>query len=96
MCSSSVANSNMIGALFQDSTANALAADVNGSAAATAICLLHIKHIMAAGTTSATTFKVRIGNNSANTLTFNGGDGVGATIFGATTKSSLTITEYKS
>jgi hypothetical protein len=60
-------------ALFQDSTANALAAaagyvpsigDVPNQ--------INFTHVMTAGTTSSTTFKVRAGPNSVGTVTFNG------------------------
>jgi hypothetical protein len=47
-------------------------------------------HYMTAGTTSATTFKVRGGVN-AGTLTFNGE--VGARLFGGVCASSITVTE---
>lgn len=83
----------IIGALFKDSDANAIAAgkvrDVNG---ATPTCIV-IKHSMVAGSTSAVTFKFRAGPQGAGTLTFNGEGG--ARLFGATTKSSIVITEYK-
>lgn len=79
-------------ALFQDSTAAALAA-MTGSrveaAGVQAICVF--THYMTAGTTSATTFKVRAGS-STGTLTFNGS--AGARRFGGVMASSITITEY--
>lgn len=87
-----VTNNNPIMCLFQDSTANALAATT--MAQATAIrSMLTLTHTMAAGTTSATTFKVRIGNDSAATVTFNGN--LGGRIFGAITKANITIYEMK-
>lgn len=52
-----------------------------------------LKHRMVAGTTSATTFKFRAGTNVGGTTTFNGR--AGGRIFGAITKSSIVITEYK-
>lgn len=80
-------------ALFQDSTANALAVgDTYFDTAGSAI-VLNYKHRMVAGTTSATTFRVRAGGGNASTITFNGVSGVRR--FGATTKSSIVITEYK-
>lgn len=90
--SNSIAN-DMIIALFQDSTADALAATsffvdtINGRA------VLTLKHTMVAGTTSATTFKVRGGPVAAGTVTFNGS--AGTRHFGAITKSAISITEYK-
>lgn len=80
-------------ALFQDSTANALAATyvaVSGGGFAQNACF---KYRMTAGTTSATTFKVRAGGNTAGTVTFNGVGG--AQIFGGVMASSITITEIK-
>lgn len=84
-----------IGALFQDATANALAAGIgyNAAASATPSFMLPIRHTMAAGTTSATTFRFRAGPNAAATLSFNGRSGTRS--FGAITKSSIVITEYK-
>lgn len=83
----------VIGAIFQDSTASALAADPVRNTAAGEGNTLTVRHVMVAGTTSATTFKFRAGGDGAGTLTFNG-DG-GARKFGAITKSSIKITEYK-
>ena len=93
LCSNSAAALDMIGALFQDATANALAADCTYMATATGRVKLKIKHTMVAGTTSATTFRVRIGGSAVGTTTFNGFSG--GRLFGATSKSNITITEYK-
>lgn len=84
---------NMIAALFQDSTAGALAAVESDPYAATAIVNIPVIHKMVAGTTSATTFKIRAGGSLAGTTTFNGSGG--ARFFGAIPKSSMIITEYK-
>jgi hypothetical protein len=80
--------------LFQDTTAGALAAwqtynesSVNNSRVES------FKHKMVAGTTSATTFKIRAGHASGATLTFNGA--AGARKLGGVMASSITITEYK-
>lgn len=89
---SSVIN-NMTVALFQDTTANALAAAEMLGNAANAGLQIPLVHEMAAGTTSATTFKIRIGGQLAGTTTFNGEGG--ARKFGGITLSSITITEYK-
>lgn len=83
----------LIGALFQDSTANALAATASFNATATGRNSLSLTYRMAAGTTSATTFRVRLGGASASTVTFNGSSG--ARKFGGISLSSMTITEYK-
>jgi hypothetical protein len=50
-----------IGALFQDSTGPALAAFANYQRSAAAETASSFTHYMTAGTTSATTFKVRVG-----------------------------------
>ena len=90
-CSYSVAEQIMI-ALFQDATANALAANAIYQATATGVIILSLQHEMAAGTTSATTFRIRLGGNSAGTVTVNGQSG--ARRFGGVASSRLTITEY--
>ncbi len=82
-------------ALFQDSTANALAS-VNGlaanvSGAATYPFELVLMHVMTSGTTSSTTFKVRAGPSGADTLTFNGQSG--ARKMGGTMSSGIIILE---
>lgn len=78
-------------ALFQDSTADALAAvsaHING---ADRQQNLKFTHVMTSGTTSATTFKVRAGQNTAATTTFNGNSG--GRILGGVMASSITIRE---
>lgn len=59
-------------ALFQDSTANALAAVAQNQATASGITNFSLVYKMTSGTTSATTFKVRVGTNGGSTVTFNG------------------------
>ena len=78
-------------ALFQDSTANALAQSHHYNSQATALNNLSFIHYMAAGTTSATTFKVRCGGAGSNTFTFNGAGGT--RVGGDVMASSITITE---
>ena len=73
-------------ALFQDSTANALAA-INQRVPASTDGMSSLTYTMVAGTTSATTFKVRIGNASAGTTTFN------PSVMGGIPASSITIWE---
>ena len=78
-------------ALFQDSTAGALAAVMfRGSSRVTNTTLTHY---MDAGTISSTTFKVRVGNESAGTITLNGHSSVRK--LGGVAASSITITEIK-
>lgn len=78
-------------ALFQDSTANALAATVQYIGDATGTLTICLSHYMTAGTTSATTFKVRAGGHTAGTLRFNGSSA--AQLFGGVLASGITITE---
>lgn len=76
-------------ALFQDATAGALAAtDVTLSAGFAGALVL--RHRMVAGTTSATTFKVRVGCNNG-TLTINGASG--ARVFGGVSAARFVIHE---
>lgn len=89
--SNSAAN-NFVVALFQDSTANALAASNCNHQTATAQVNLSLTHNMLAGTTSATTFKIRIGGSAGGTFTLNGTSGVRN--FGGVASSSIRITEY--
>lgn len=77
-------------ALFQDSTVNALAA-VSGQPNAGCSIPQTFNYKMTAGTTSATTFKVRAGGNSASTITINGS--AGAARLGGVMASTMTIYE---
>ena len=81
----------VIGALFQDTTANALAVGYTYLTTANSGSPLRIFHKMVAGTTSATTFKIRVGPQVAATVTINGQ--VGGRLFGGVSISSFTITE---
>jgi hypothetical protein len=87
----SAGGDNCSSALFQDSTAGALAAKGQYIGAANASCNLNYTHYMAAGTTSSTTFKVRVGVVDAATVTFNGRST--ARFYGGVFSSSITITE---
>lgn len=78
-------------ALFQDSTANALAATTVYLSSTTAQTFVYLTHYMTSGTTSATTFNVRAGFQGAGTTTINGQGG--ARKFGGVAASSITITE---
>ena len=82
----------MIAALFQDSTANALAAVPSKPPAGGDMITISFTHYMTAGTTSSTTFRVRAGGAAAGTTTFNGFGG--NRIFGGVMSSSIVITEY--
>jgi len=88
--SSSVAGNGMV-ALFQDSTANALAVTSSALDTASRMETVRLLHKMTSGTTSSTAFKVRAGNNNAGTTTFNGV--AGSRFFGGVMASSIVITE---
>jgi hypothetical protein len=91
---STASNAVLTGALFQDSTANALAAQQTPRDKSTnAPSLAVIEHVMVAGTTSATTFRFRMGALGSATNTFNGSGG--GRLYGGVANSSITITEYK-
>lgn len=90
-------NANVVSAaLFQDSTANALAAaasvppNIGGSTGFSGQIIF--QYLMTSGTTSATTFKVRAGTaGGGGTVTFNGASA--ARLFGGVMASSITIEE---
>jgi hypothetical protein len=81
----------MTAALFQDSTANALAAAPTVADTATGMYTWRLQHKMTAGTNSATTFRVRVGAENAGTVTFNGVSG--ARRYGDLPKSSIVVRE---
>lgn len=82
----------LISALYQDSTASALAVAAVVQVSATSATNTKLVHTMTAGTTSSTTFKIRCGSATPGTTTFNGL--AAARYFGAIPKSSLIIREY--
>ena len=84
-------NRYVVMALFQDDTANALSATATFESVATGLIVTPLNHFMTAGTTSETTFKVRMGDNATGTFTFNGDNG--GRMFGGVANSSITITE---
>ena len=88
-----VAHSWLLVALFQGTTANAIASGYSQiSGQANGISNVELQYQMTAATTSATTFKIRAGGN-ANTTTFNGSNG--ARLNGGVLISSMTITEIQ-
>lgn len=82
-------------ALFQDSTAGALAAGVKSrtSGENDLIQCVRVEHEMAAGTTSSTTFKIRVGASSASTTRING-EGA-SRILGGVLNSGIIVYEVK-
>lgn len=81
---------NITGALFQDAVASAISAGTVIYTGATRTISFAFNHSMTAGTTSATTFRVRIGCATGN-ITFNGAGGTRR--MGGVMGSSLIITE---
>ena len=78
-------------ALFKDSGADAIQATTTYIGESTAARAIVLEHIMDAGSTSAMTFKIRMGPNSAATVTHLGINA--AAYFGAADASNLTIEE---
>jgi len=93
-CSTNAAGlSQIVAALFQDATAGALACGFVGDTTGAVECRhISFSHYMTSGTTSETTFKVRLGSN-ANTVTFNGVST--ARKYGGVFASSITIREIQ-
>lgn len=80
-------------ALFQDSTSSALAAGWGAQVGnAQQPVEVSFKHIMPAGTTSPTTFKVRAGGVAAGTTAVNGQSG--SQVWGGVMASRIAIKEY--
>jgi hypothetical protein len=77
-------------ALFQDATANALAATIS-SMSASSLTTIPLNYFMTAGTTSSTTFRLRFGSGNAATTTTNGQGG--SRFYGGVANTSITITE---
>jgi hypothetical protein len=84
---------NPIMALYQDDTADALASVFFRNDAVNVASTNHLRHHMTAGTTSSTTFKIRVGPTNAGTITFNGT--AGGRKCGGVMASSISITEYE-
>ena len=89
--SSELATNLISAAIFQDSTANALAAITMRSLLASGDLIIPIRHRMVAGTTASTTFKLRVGGGDTGTTTMNGTSG--ARRFGGVMASSMTVIE---
>lgn len=79
-----------VGALFQDSTANALASGPVLFGPVNTMRHGYFTHSMVAGTTSSTTFKIRIGGGG--TVSFNGSGG--SRVFGGVSNSGMIIREF--
>jgi hypothetical protein len=89
-----ITNSNNAGtiALFQDSTANASAVSLFATQnTAGNRTILSLRHVMTSGTTSSTTFKIRIGTSANNVYLLRAPSGT--QVYGGTELQRLTITE---
>ena len=93
VCGSSDVQGNWTAALFRDSTADALTATQVKASNVTADqndhC--HLSWVADSSSTSATTFKVRCGQNNAGAWYFNGENG--SRLFGGVANSGITIIE---
>lgn len=78
------------GAIFQDTTANALASGYTYFQANQG-SILSVVYYMTSGTTSSTTFKFRAGQNGSGTSYFNGSSTAG--LFNATCQSFMMVEE---
>ena len=90
-CTSSAAEV-IAAAIFQDTTANALAVSAEYAPAGSSSLSLRVSYEMAAGTTSATTFKLRAGS-AAGTIYVNGT--AAARRFGGVSAIRMRVTEIK-
>jgi hypothetical protein len=91
-------NATVTAALFQDTTAAALAAAgeyIRGDDSPQSGSSLCFTHVMAAGTTSATTFKVRVGGGIGSGIAYVNANPSGTRLYGGVASSSIVITEYK-
>ena len=79
-------------AIFHDSVADALASSFSHAGTSEAECLV-ISHLMAAGTTSEKTFKLRFGASTSGTNTLNGVSSGG--YYGGSLATSITISEIR-
>ena len=89
---SGAASTALTAAIFQDSTANALSASTTRTNDSYGATHLDVKHEMAAGTTSATTFKLRAGSNDGSTMYVNGNNS--ARKYGGVAAIRISVTEY--
>jgi hypothetical protein len=81
----------VIASLFQDSTADALITKAQRQDTSGQFFAIDMSYEMVAGTTSATTFKVRIGGAASGTLTLNGLGG--SRFYGGVANSYIKVTE---
>jgi hypothetical protein len=81
----------MVVALFRDTTANAIAAGSNVILSANVRSQLSLAAEVSAGSTSATTFKIRMGSNGAATMYINGANAT--RFYGGASRAILIVEE---
>lgn len=91
MLAHSAAGGTLVAALFQDSTANALAVEPQGYDSSNKPVSINFVYTMTAGTTSSTSFTVRCGCDQAGDLTLNGASG--SQLYGGVAVSNIIIEE---
>ncbi len=87
-----------IGAMFRDATGNAIAADSVTVPGNGYLALLILRAKVSAASTSATTFRVRLGAAGTQNVAFNGfaaGGSGGTEVFSSASKSTLRVTEVR-
>lgn len=89
----SATNQNIIAALFKDTDADAFAVAAETHTVGAEYVTMRVKAIVTAGSTTARTYKARVGGSAAGTTTINGQ--AGAATMGGVLLSSLTVTEIK-
>ncbi len=81
-------------ALFVDTTSNALSFTDSANGGATTMMNTYLQHVLTSGSTSARTYKIRMGGmQNSGTLSFNGQ--AGGRMFGTVPKSSIIIMEIE-
>ncbi len=85
--------SDVVAALFQDSGANALAVASQYATTTQGVMGIVLRHRVAAGSTTARTYRVRVGPITAGTVTINGAGG--ARYYGGVYASSITVREIR-
>jgi hypothetical protein len=80
-------------ALFQDATANALAAVTAYNPGSNQMSVESLSKRLLSGTTSSTTFRIRIGPSGGETVRFNGFAGTASRTFGGVFNSFLEVSE---
>ena len=91
--SNSAGGGTMIVGLFRDAGADALACGAEVFANSGVVQQVTFSHRVTAGSTAATTFRVRAGFSTAATVTFNGS--LGSRLLGGALASSITVTELR-